>query len=466
MPEHEATHMALKDIVNNTRLQPPNLGVSGMVAHATFHGGVQYVTEEDRILLPVCYLPRHSRITQIYLKQEGNPSPNPGNTRCLPQGINNCPQQQWLVYLLQIIITLFLRSGPYAGRGRLILLALITIGASHMLEKMKRVSLTKKKDNMCQMETYRSTYLTLRRTRFGRRRLRKNFPPISLNSLRALARIQKEFHNISPLKQQPQGDTSKTANQQQQPQSNQGGGAHSKNSDRGQSDNRKRKRRSSSNDHYRSANKTDSKNAQQLNLEAATLKLKVGLINIAGLTPEKWENMKEYILQIKDIEIFVITETHMNNTETPGYILQDGYTLYSTLGKKQKGKSNVYNGGIALLVKTDTYEVKTNILLQDIHQITTWTLTAPYMTNPFHITGAYCSPAVGKPAITGLKWEIKPRKPMRGIEIRNNPALISKIQQNTEISHNDLINCYPMALTTKHFVKIGNIYMPRLHRIL
>ena len=132
MPEHEATHMALKDIVNNTRLQPPNLGVSGMVAHATFHGGVQYVTEEDRILLPVCYFPRQSRITQIYLKQEGNPSPNPGNTRCLPQGINNCPQQQWLVYLLQIIITLFLRSGPYAGRGRLILLALITIGASHI----------------------------------------------------------------------------------------------------------------------------------------------------------------------------------------------------------------------------------------------------------------------------------------------------------------------------------------------
>ena len=63
---------------NNTRLQPPKPGVSGMVAHATFHVGVQYVTGEDWILLPVCYLPgsRHSRITQIYLKQEGNPSPN------------------------------------------------------------------------------------------------------------------------------------------------------------------------------------------------------------------------------------------------------------------------------------------------------------------------------------------------------------------------------------------------------
>ena len=146
--------------------------------------------------------------------------------------------------------------------------------------------------------------------------------------------------------------------------------------------------------------------------------------------------------------VYSSLETHLNNTETPGYILQDGYTLYSTLGKKQKGKSNVYNGGIALLVKTDTYEVKANILLQDIHQITTWTLTAPYMTNPFHITGAYCSPAVGKPAITGLKWEIKPRKPIRGIEISNNPALISKIQQNTEISHNDLTSCHPMTLTT------------------
>ena len=84
MPAHEARQMAevfsglvpfkgngkyaagliLRD-ENNTRLQPPKPGVSGMVAHATFHGGVQYVTEEDWILLPVCYLPRHSRITQI-----------------------------------------------------------------------------------------------------------------------------------------------------------------------------------------------------------------------------------------------------------------------------------------------------------------------------------------------------------------------------------------------------------------
>ena len=66
--------------------------------------------------------------------------------------------------------------------------------------------------------------------------------------------------------------------------------------------------------------------------------------------------MKEYILQIKDIEIFVLTETHLNNIKTPGYILQDGYTLYSTLWKQQKGKSNVYNGGIALLVKTGPHE--------------------------------------------------------------------------------------------------------------
>ena len=87
--------------------------------------------------------------------------------------------------------------------------------------------------------------------------------------------------------------------------------------------------------------------------------MKVGLINIAGLTPEKWENMKEYILQIKDIEIFVLTETHLNNTETPGYILQDGYTLYSTLGKKQKGKSNVYNDGMAPLVKSGRMELLT-----------------------------------------------------------------------------------------------------------
>ena len=78
------------------------------------------------------------------------------------------------------------------------------------------------------------------------------------------------------------------------------------------------------------------------------------------------------------------------------------------------------------------------------------------MTIPFHITGAYCSPTVGKPPITGLKWEINNRKPRQGIEIVNNPALVSKIQHNMEISQNDLINCHPIALTTKQFVKIGN----------
>ena len=30
-------------------------------------------------VLPVCYLPSHSRLTQIYLKQEGNPPTNHGN---------------------------------------------------------------------------------------------------------------------------------------------------------------------------------------------------------------------------------------------------------------------------------------------------------------------------------------------------------------------------------------------------
>ena len=134
------------------------------------HTGIYNRVIHKAYVLPVCYLPRHSRLTQIYLKQEGNPPTNHGNTvtRCLPQGINNCPQQQWLAYLVQIFITLFLKTGPHAGRGRLILLALITIGVSHILEHLTTVPKIQKKDNVCQMETYRATYVTMRRTRLGR----------------------------------------------------------------------------------------------------------------------------------------------------------------------------------------------------------------------------------------------------------------------------------------------------------
>ena len=53
------------------------------------------------------------------------------------------------------------------------------------------------------------------------------------------------------------------------------------------SDNRKQKWRTMHADDYESLNKPDSKQINQLILDAATLKLKVGLINIAGLTPQK-----------------------------------------------------------------------------------------------------------------------------------------------------------------------------------
>ena len=66
----------------------------------------------------------------------------------------------------------------------------------------------------------------------------------------------------------------------------------------------------------------------------------IGLINIAGLTPEKWENLKKYVEGKKSIDVFVLTETQRGNKVTPDYMLKDGYRLYTvyltTLGVNVK----------------------------------------------------------------------------------------------------------------------------------
>lgn len=69
------------------------------------------ITSYNDYVMPSCYLPGHSRLTQIHLNQEGNSPMNHGITmtvtRCLPQGINNCPQQPWLAVLIQIFINYY-----------------------------------------------------------------------------------------------------------------------------------------------------------------------------------------------------------------------------------------------------------------------------------------------------------------------------------------------------------------------
>ena len=62
---------------------------------------------QNAYVLLVCYAPKHSRPTKIYSKQEGNSTASSENFTCLPQGFNECPQQQWLAYLVKI----FKRSG-------------------------------------------------------------------------------------------------------------------------------------------------------------------------------------------------------------------------------------------------------------------------------------------------------------------------------------------------------------------
>jgi hypothetical protein len=75
-----------------------------------------------------------------------------------------------------------------------------------------------------------------------------------------------------------------------------------------------------------------------LNTESIDYDFKVGFFNMTGLTREKWENLVEYLKGIPVLDAIILSETHIDTLDTPDFITQDGYTLFSTLGPKQKGK--------------------------------------------------------------------------------------------------------------------------------
>ena len=82
-----------------------------------------------------------------------------------------------------------------------------------------------------------------------------------------------------------------------------------------------------------------------LSLAALLCECDIALINIARLTPEKWENLKKYAETKHEIHAYILTEPQYGGTDTPDYIAKDGYTLFNTPGPKQKGQRNHYHWG-------------------------------------------------------------------------------------------------------------------------
>lgn len=114
-------------------------------------------------------------------------------------------------------------------------------------------------------------------------------------------------------------------------------------------------------DKFPSKEKKKSKLHESLDLNTP---FTIALLNVNGLTPDDWENLKQYLEDRNTkVDAYILTEHHLDSTETLSYITNDNYTMHITLGPKQKGnKQNsqgraVYNGGVALLVKADTFEI-------------------------------------------------------------------------------------------------------------
>ena len=114
-------------------------------------------------------------------------------------------------------------------------------------------------------------------------------------------------------------------------------------------------------------------------------------------------------------------------------------------------------------MQADKFDITENVLLQNRHHdlITTWKVTTTHLRDLIHITGAYCSPAVGKPLVIGLNWELQSRKPYRGVEILNNTKLANLLQNKLELSQQQLLECQLGLITVKHYIKVDNkIYAP------
>ena len=107
-----------------------------------------------------------------------------------------------------------------------------------------------------QHETYKSTYFTLRRTLEGRRRIPSIFPATPLSSLRASARIQNIFWDMSHIKQQPLGSQSYSSNPRPQQNNSYGGNRTTDNNSKRKDT---RKCRSNHFDHYKISIKPPSK---------------------------------------------------------------------------------------------------------------------------------------------------------------------------------------------------------------
>ena len=118
---------------------------------------------------------------------------------------------------------------------------------------------TQRGNNTSQHETYKSTYFTLRRTLEGRRRIPSIFPATPLSSLRASARIQNIFWDMSHIKQQPLGPMgSQPYSSNPRPQQNNSNGG-SKTTDNKSKRKDLRKRQSNQSNHYKFSIKPPSK---------------------------------------------------------------------------------------------------------------------------------------------------------------------------------------------------------------
>jgi hypothetical protein len=75
--------------------------------------------------------------------------------------------------------------------------------------------------------------------------------------------------------------------------------------------------------------------------------------------------------------------------------------MHISRGPQKRGSRRSHNGGVALLVRENMFEVDSHPLITSQHQATLWTLRSKTLCRPFHITGVYSSPASGDPNIPG-----------------------------------------------------------------
>jgi hypothetical protein len=134
--------------------------------------------------------------------------------------------------------------------------------------------------------------------------------------------------------------------------------------------------------------------------DAQTTLLNVGLMNIAspssGLTEEKFEKLNN-LSKVLHLHAVVLSEHQLSSTDTPSYVSRHGWEMHISRGPKKRGSRRSHNGGVALLVRENMFEVDSHPLTTSQHQATLWTLRSKTLHHPFHITGVYSSPASGDP---------------------------------------------------------------------